>query len=336
LRVNVPRKPEVVVITGASAGVGRATARAFAREGGCIGLLARGSERLEATRSEVESLGGKALALPTDVSEPDQVERSAEAVEVRFGPIDIWINNAMTTIFAPLSEVTPQEYKRVTEVTYLGQVYGTMAVLKRMLPRDRGTIVQVGSALAYRPIPLQSAYCGAKHAVKGFTEALRSELLHEGSHVHLAIVQMPAVNTPQFDWCKTRLKSRPRPVAPIFQPEVAAEAIVWAAHHRRPELYVGLSSLIAIWANKFIPGLLDRYLAYSAYRGQQTNEPADPNRADNLWRPVANDAGARGRFNRQAFGYSMQLRASVHRSWFALAGAVVLGVALLHHRRNSA
>lgn len=332
-------RSEVVVITGASAGVGRATARAFAKQGARIGLLARGKERLEAARSEVESLGGKALVVPTDVADAEQVEQAATAVEAEFGPIDVWVNNAMATVFSPLSEITPEEFKRVTEVTYLGQVHGTLVALKRMRPRDRGSIVQVGSALAYRAIPLQAAYCGAKHAVEGFTESLRSELLHEGSRVRISIVQMPALNTPQFDWCKTRLPGRPRPVAPIFQPEVAAQAIVYAAHHRRPELYVGLSSLVTVMANKFIPKLLDRYLARSAWRGQQAKEPVDPNRPDNLWQPVTSDVGARGRFSHEAYDTSAQLWASERRGWFALAGAAgaaLIGAAWLRNRRDSA
>src|ERR687887_674750 len=231
-----PPKAEVVVITGARAGVGRATAQAFAGLGARIGLLARGEEELETAKREIETLGGQAVAIPTDVADPEQVEHAAALVEDTFGPIDIWINNAMTTIFAPFIEISPADFKRATEVTYLGYVYGTRAALKRMLPRNRGTIVQVGSALAYRSIPLQAPYCGAKFAIRGFTDALRSELIHDGSHVHITMVQMPALNTPQFEWCKTRLPRHPQPIPPIFQPEVAAQAIVWAAHHRRREI----------------------------------------------------------------------------------------------------
>jgi short-subunit dehydrogenase len=328
---------EVVVITGASAGLGRATAHAFAKRGARIGLLARGRQRLEATRAEVEAAGGEALAIPTDVSDPEQVENAAAAVEAEFGDIDIWINNAMTTIFGPFKEITPQDYKRATEVTYLGYVYGTMAALKRMLSRDRGTVVQVGSALAYRAIPLQAPYCGAKHAIEGFTESLRSELLHDGSRVHLVMVQMPALNTPQFDWCKTLLPRRPRPVAPVFQPEVAAEAIVWAAHSRRTEVYVGLPSLFTIWANKLIPGLLDRYLAHSAYRGQQTDEPVEPGRPENLWAAPEGDRGTHGRFDREAYNFSVQQWVTRHRAWLALAGAAGAGMiaaALLQQQRG--
>src|SRR5919199_155521 len=254
-------KPEVVVITGASAGVGRATARAFAREGAYIGLLARGRDGLEGARRDVEESGGRALVLPTDVSDADAVERAAEAIEREFGPIDLWINNAMVSVFSPVKEMRPEEYRRVTEVTYLGYVYGTLAALKRMLPRGRGVIVQVGSALAYRGIPLQSAYCGAKHAVQGFVDSLRSELLHDRSNVRVTMVQLPALNTPQFSWVKSRLPREPQPVPPIFQPEVAARAIYWAAHNDRRELYVGWPTVKAIVGNKAAPGLADWYLA---------------------------------------------------------------------------
>ena len=315
-----PPKTEVVVITGARAGVGRATAQAFARRGACIGLLARGEEALEAAKSEVEALGGQAAAIPTDVADPEQVERAAALVEATFGPIDIWINNAMTTIFAPFIEISPADFKRATEVTYLGYVYGTLAALKRMLSRDRGAIVQVGSALAYRSIPLQALYCGAKFAIRGFTDSLRSELIHQGSQVHVTMIQMPALNTPQFDWCKTHLPRRPQPIPPIFQPEVTAQAIVWAAHHHRREIYVGFSSHRAIWANKLIPGLLDRYLARIGYRGQQSNELIEPNRPGNLWIPVPGDFSAHGRFDRQARPYSMPLWLNLHRGWATLLG----------------
>ncbi|MDN5850203.1 MAG: SDR family oxidoreductase, partial [Nitrococcus sp.] len=231
--MDVHEKPEVVVITGATAGVGRATVRAFAKRGAHIGLLARDTGRLEAARSEVEALGGKALAVSVDVADAAAIERAAETIESNFGEIDIWINAAMTTIVAPLAEIEPGEFKRVSEVTYLGNVYGTMAALKRMLPRDRGTIVQVSSALAYHSVPLQAPYCGAKHAINGYTDSLRAELLHRGSHVHVSVVDLPGLNTPQFDWALNKMPQRLRPVAPVYQPEVAARAIVWAAHHRR-------------------------------------------------------------------------------------------------------
>src|SRR5512145_2901551 len=254
---KVRTRPEIVVITGASAGVGRATVRAFARRGAHIGLIARGRDGLEGARQEVEALGGKALVLPTDVADADQVEAAAAAVEEQLGPIDIWINNGMVSVFSPIKEMTCEEFRRVTEVTYLGYVYGTLAALKHMLPRDRGVIVQVGSALAYRGIPLQAAYCGAKHAVQGFNDSLRCELLHDGSNVRLTMVQLPALNTPQFSWVKSRLPRKPQPVPPIFQPEVAAEAILWAAHQRRAEVYVGWPSAKAIVGNKLAPRLAD-------------------------------------------------------------------------------
>src|SRR5437588_1481487 len=273
-------KPEVVVITGASAGLGRATARAFAREGAHIGLLARGRDGLEGARRDVERLGGRALVLPTDVADADQVERAAEAIEREFGPIDIWVNNAMASVFSPVKEMEPKEYQRVTEVTYLGVVYGTLAALKRMLPRDRGTIVQVGSALAYRSIPLQSASCAAKHAIAGFTDSLGCELIHDRRKIHLTMVR--ALNKPQFGWVKSRLKHKAKPVPPIFQPEVGARAIYWAAHHERRELYVGWPTVEAIVANKVAPGALDHYLGRTGFRSQQTSEPEDPHRPDNL------------------------------------------------------
>lgn len=314
------KKPEVVVITGASAGVGRATVRAFAEQGAHIGLLARGRDGLEGARQEVEEIGGKALVLPTDVADPDQVDAAASAVEQEFGPIDIWINNAMVSVLSPVKEMTPAEFRRVTDVTYLGYVYGTLSALRRMLPRDRGVIVQVGSALAYRAIPLQSAYCGAKHAIQGFTESLRSELIHDGSKVHVTTVQLPAVNTPQFSWIKSRMPRHPQPVPPIYQPEVIANAILWAAHNDRRELSVGFPTVKAIVGDKFIPGLLDHYLAKIGYESQQTDEPIDPNRASNLYDPVPGDHGAHGKFGEGARTSSVQLWANKNREWLALAG----------------
>jgi short-subunit dehydrogenase len=319
--------PETVVITGASAGIGRATAHAFAARRAQIGLIARESEALEGAAAEVERGGGKALPLPLDVADPNAVEAAAEQVERRFGPVDIWINCAMATIFAPFHRISPEEYRRATEVTYLGFVYGTMAALKRMRPRNRGTIVQVGSALAYRAIPLQSAYCGAKFAIRGFTESLRTELIHDGVDVHLVIVQMPAVNTPQFDWARNKMSRRPQPVPPIYQPEVAADAIVYAAHSRRREVWVGGSTVQAILANKLFPGLLDRYLAKKGYTGQLTDETVDPNRADNLFAPVQEDPGTHGRFDDRASTASMQLWATKHRSALIGAGLAMAGFA---------
>jgi NAD(P)-dependent dehydrogenase (short-subunit alcohol dehydrogenase family) len=259
---------QVVVVTGASAGVGRATVRAFAKRGAYLGLVARGDDGLQAARREVEDLGGKALVVQTDVADPVQVEAAAIAVEEAFGPIDVWVNNAMASVFSPAHEMTPEEFERVTAVTYLGYVYGTLAALKRMRPRDRGVIVQVGSALAYRGIPLQSAYCGAKHAVQGFTESVRCELLHDGSDVKITMVQLPALNTPQFSWVKSRLRRKPQPVPPIYQPEVAADAIVWAAYNYRRQWYVGGPTTLAIVGDKIAPGLADRYLAKQGYEAQ--------------------------------------------------------------------
>lgn len=321
------RRPEVVVVTGASAGLGRAIVRAFARQGAHVGLLARGRDGLEGARREVESLGGQALVLPTDVSDAAQVERAAEAVEREFGPIDIWINNAMVSVFSPVKEMLPEEYKRVTEVTYLGVVYGTLAALQRMLPRDRGCVVQVGSALAYRGIPLQSAYCAAKHAIQGFTESLRCELIHDKSNVRVTMVQLPAMNTPQFSWVKSRLPRKPQPVPPIYQPEIGAEAVLFAAHERRREMYVGYPTVGAIIGDKIAPGFADRYLARNGYDGQQTDEPVEPDRRDNLWESVPGDRGARGDFDTRAADFSPQLWANTHRGWLAVVGAVFAATA---------
>lgn len=331
------KRPEIVVITGASAGVGRATARAFARGGAHVGLIARGHDGLDATRRDVEACGGRALVLPADVADAGAVDAAAAQVEEMFGPIDVWVNDAMTSVFSPFKEMTPDEFKRVTEVTYLGVVYGTMAALKRMLPRDHGTVVQVGSALAYRSIPLQSAYCGAKHAIAGFTDSIRCELIHDHSRVHITMVQMPALNTPQFGWVKSRLPHKAQPVPPIYQPEVAADAIHWAAHHHRREVAVGTPTLAAIVGNKIIPSLLDRYLGRTGYAAQQTAERADPNRPNNLWTPVPGDHGAHGTFDRRAHAFSPEWWADAHRNILAL-GAVglagVLGGALWLHRNR--
>lgn len=316
---------KVVVITGASAGVGRATVRKFARDGARIGLLARGVEGLEAARKEVEQLGGKALVFPVDVGNADRVEAAAAQIEADLGEIDIWINNAMTSVFSPVKQMTPEEFRRVTEVTYLGYVYGTLAALRRMLPRDRGVIVQVGSALAYRGIPLQAAYCAAKHAIQGFCDSLRCELIHDKSKVRLTMVQMPALNTPQFGWVKSRLSRKAQPVPPIYQPEVAAEAIYFAAHNPRREFYVGVPSVKAIVANKMVPGLLDHILAHSGYDSQQYDGSEDPNRPDNLWQPVPGDHGAHGIFDELAKDWSPQLWTSEHRAWFAIA-VMALGI----------
>jgi NAD(P)-dependent dehydrogenase (short-subunit alcohol dehydrogenase family) len=279
----------------------------------------------------VQDLGGKALAIQTDVADADQVEAAAARIEQELGPIRVWVNNAMVTVFSPVKETAPEDFKRASEVTYLGAVYGTMAALKRMLPRDAGCIVQVGSALAYRSIPLQAAYCGAKHGLKGFTDSLRTELLHDGSRVHLTMVQLPALNTPQFSWSKTPLPRQPQPVPPIFQPEVAAEAIRWAASHRRREVYVGLPTIKAIWGQKLIPGLLDRYLARTGYQAQQASAYIPSSRADNLFTPVPGDHGAHGLFDSRSQAYSPQLWLTKNRHWLLLAGAVF---GLLSRRRR--
>lgn len=321
--------PEVVVITGASAGVGRATARAFAARGAWLGLLARGREGLEATKAEVESLGGRACIYVTDVAEAAQVESAALAVEAQLGPVDIWVNNAMTTIFAPVPEIAPEEFRRAVEVTFLGCVWGTQAALRRMRPRDRGVIIQVGSALAYRGIPLQAAYCASKHAIQGFTDSLRCELLHEKSRVRVCMVQMPALNTPQFRWVRNRLPHKPQPVPPIFQPEVAADAIVYAATHRVRERYVGWSTVKAVVGNKFAAAWLDHYLARTGFKSQQTNEMKDAFSPDNLFTPVAGDFGAHGDFDEHARKASTQFWLSRHRGAGVGVFLAVVVVALL-------
>jgi short-subunit dehydrogenase len=313
----------VVVITGASAGVGRATARAFAASGAKIGLIARGVERLEATAREVEAAGGEALVVPADVADAEAVERAAERVERSFGLIDVWVNAALATVFAPFHLIAPDEYRRATEVTYLGFVHGTMAALKRMRTRDSGTIVQVGSALAYRSVPLQAAYCGAKAAIRAFTDSIRSELIHDRSKVHITMVQMPALNTPQFDWARNKLRWRPQPLPPIFQPEVAARAIVFAASAGRREIYVGGPTVQAVFANMIAPGLLDRLLAKKGYSGQLTGDAEPPGRPDNLFDAVPGDHAAHGRFDQRAKSRSLELLLTRNRD------AVVLALGIL-------
>ncbi len=327
--MNGDSRPEVVVVTGASAGVGRAAAREFGRHGAKVALLARNEEGLEGARKEIEAAGGEALPIPTDVADHGQVEAAAERVERELGPIDVWVNDAIAVIFAPFKDIEPEDFKRSTEVCYLGAVYGTKAALKRMLPRDRGTIVQVGSALSYRAIPLQSAYCGAKHAMRGFTDSVRTELMHDKSNVHITMVQLPAINTPQFNVSKTTLPKHPQPVPPIYQPEVAARAIYWAAHHRRREVWVGASSAIVIAGNKLLPGLGDWYLAKTGYDSQQTDTPVDPDRPNNLYEPVAGDHGAHGIFDDEAHEKSPQFWTTRHRAALLAGGAALMGAAAL-------
>jgi NAD(P)-dependent dehydrogenase (short-subunit alcohol dehydrogenase family) len=318
-------RPSVVVITGASAGVGRATARAFARAGADVGLLARGTDGLDATRKEVEEAGRRALAVPVDVADASEVDEAGDLIERELGAIDVWINNAMATVFSPVSSLGPDEFRRVTDVTYMGTVNGTMAALRRMRNRDAGVIVQVGSALSYRGIPLQSAYCGAKHAVRGFTDSLRTELRHERSGIRITMVQLPALNTPQFGWCRSHMPRRAQPVPPIYQPELAADAIVWASLHDRREVWVGGPTIATILAQGLVPGLLDRYLARTGYDAQQTALSEDPDRPDNLFEPVPFDAGAHGSFDARAHASSLQWSLSRHRrSLLAGLGATAL------------
>lgn len=327
-------KAEVAVITGATAGVGRAVVREFAKRKAWIGLIARDKDRLEATKREVEKAGGRALAVSVDVADAAAMEKAAEQVKEEFGKIDIWINNAMATIFAPVTDITPEEFKRATEVTYLGCVYGTMNALKHMLAVNKGTIVQVGSALAYRSIPYQSAYCGAKHGIIGFTDSLRSELIHLRSNVHLCVVDLPAVNTPQFSWCRTRLPRHPQPVPPIYQPEVPARAIYWAAHHKRREVYVGTPTIKAIYGQEVVPGYADRYLGETGYNSQQTDLPVSPDRPDNLFEPVPGDYAARGIFSDRASSVSLQSWVNLHRVTAALMGLGVAGLGTYLWNKN--
>jgi NAD(P)-dependent dehydrogenase (short-subunit alcohol dehydrogenase family) len=321
---------QTVVITGASAGIGRAAARLFGQRGDRVALIARGRAGLEGAVRDVEQAGGTALAVPADVADFALIDRAATEIEDAFGPIDVWVNVAFASVFAPFAETTAEEFRRVTEVTYLGFVHGTMAALARMRPRDHGAIVQVGSALGARSIPLQSAYCGGKHAINGFTESLRCELRHDKSNVHVTVVQMPAVNTPQFSWVRSRLPRHPQPVPPIYQPEVAARGIVYAADHpRRKQYFVGATTTATILANRVAPALLDRYLARTGYDSQQTGEP-EPSRPDNLWEPVdegrGDDHGAHGEFDDKSHRRSAQLLMSHHPA-AATATAVVTAAA---------
>lgn len=317
-----------VVVTGGTAGVGRAAARAFARAGADVAVLARDPDRLDATREELRTLGVRAVAVPTDVADPDAVERAAETAERELGPIDCWVNNAMTSVFAPLHEIAPQEFKRVTEVNYLGVVHGTLAALSRMRPRNRGVIVQVGSALAFRGIPLQAAYCASKHAIVGFTESARAELIHDKIDVSVCMVHLPAMNTPQFEWVLSRLDKKAQPVPPIFAPEVAARAIVWTAQRRRRELIVGFPTFKTIWGNRLAPGFADKFAARNGYEAQQTDEPSSPDRPANLWQPVPGEYAAKGRFGDRAKLRSPWTLVSKH-SRLSLAAAAVLMLAAL-------
>ncbi len=315
------RTSDTVIITGPSAGVGRATALRFARAGARVGLIARDEQSLHDVKDEIQALGGEAAVAAADVSDAAALFAAAEKLQNSLGSIDIWVNNAMVTVFSPFCEITPEEYKRVTEVTYLGFVHGTMAALRLMRPHDRGTIVQVGSALAYRGIPLQSAYCGAKHAIRGFTESLRTELIHDRSAIHVTVVNLPAMNTPQFDWARTHMSSQPRPVGPVFEPTVAAEAIFKAAHQRKREYWLGLSSVEVILANMLGPALLDRYLARTAYDGQMTETKVSPERPDNLEKPVSRLHRTRGSFGNEATNWAIDLPGPATR---AAAGAITI------------
>ena len=324
-----------VVVTGASAGVGRAVAHRFARAGARLGLIARDADALRAVKQEVERLGGSAVVAPADVADAEAVFGAAAEIRREAGPIDVWINDAMVTVFAPVWEIEPDEFRRVTEVSYLGFVHGTLAALRDMRPRDQGTIIQIGSALAYRGIPLQSAYCGAKHAIRGFTDSLRTELLHAGSRIAVSTIELPAVNTPQFDWARTRMPQQPRPVPPVVQPEVIAEAVFRTAQNPRRETWVGWSTLKVILANELLPSFLDRYLARNVVAAQQTRVPVSPMRGDNLFEPVHHLHRTRGSFGREASDTAIEIAGPTARLAPVAAGAVaLLGLAWLMGRRR--
>ena len=313
-----------VVITGASAGVGRAAVHRFARGGANIGLIARDKEALNEVKDEIERLGGRGLVMPADVADADQVFAAADSIAEHFGPIDVWINDAMVTVFSPVWDLTPDEFRRVTEVTYLGVVHGTMAALRHMRPRNRGTIIQVGSALAFRGIPLQAAYCGSKHAIRGFTNSLRTELIHAGSRINVTIVELPAVNTPQFDWARTHRARQPRPVPPVVQPEVIADTLYRAALQPAREYWIGASTLAVVLGNMLAPGLFDRYLARAAFDGQQTNMPVAPYRKDNLLEPVHDLHRTRGSFGTESSNSALVVRGTVARLTPVIACAAAL------------
>ena len=326
--------PKIVVVTGAGAGVGRATAEEFARQGYDVALLSRDKDRLERAAADIRRHGVRALPIPTDVADADAVEAAATKVEEEFGPIDVWVNVAMATVFAPVSKLTAKEFERGTQVTYLGQVHGTMAALSRMRTRNQGTIVNVGSALGYRSVPLQSIYCGAKFAIRGFTDSLRSEIIHDKLNVHLTMVDLPAVNTPQFDWSMNKMGDKAKPVAPIYQPEVPARAIFFAATHRRRQVWVGYPTVQAILANRIAPGLIDRYLARAGYTGQLTHEKLGEDAPANLFEPVPGDYGAHGRFDARSKTGSWEMFTDRHRTafWAVAAVAFVAGVHQLARR----
>ena len=329
-------KNKVVVVTGASGGIGRAISRKFAQQGCSIGLLARGHDGLEAARREVESLGGMAIVVSLDVSDPVQMENAAEMVERNFGDIELWVNNAMVSMYSPFMEMTSEEFRHITDVTYHGYVYGTQSALKRMVPRDRGVIIQIGSALAHRSIPLQSAYCGAKHAIEGFTESVRTELLHQGSKVRLSIVSLPGMNTTQFVWTKNKLPNKPRPTGTIFQPELAADAVAFIAEHDRKEICVGGPTVEAILGEKVAPRIMDRYLSRAAWEGAFLKEPDDPCRPDNFWDPVHRDLGAHGPFDEIAKKDSLQLWMTTHRGpLLVAAGACMIGAFVFQLRTRN-
>ncbi len=320
------KQAEVVVITGASGGIGRAAARRFGADGAKVALLARGRRGLDGAAAEVQQAGGQALVLPIDVAEPDQVEAAASSVEDAFGPIDIWVNDAMVTVYAEFLDIEPDEFKRATDVTYLGMVWGTRAALKRMVPRDRGSLVQVCSAMSYRGIPLQAPYCGAKHACKGFTESIITELLHHKSKVRVSMIQLPGLNTTQFTWGRTKLPKQTMPVPPIYQPEVAADAIHYAAHHKRRQIYVGIPTVMNILGERVAPWLLDRYLAKTGFDSQMTDQPLEPDGHDNLFDPVDEDRGAHGPFDEQAHGVSLQYELAKRRRMLLVGfGAAAAG-----------
>ena len=322
----------IVVVTGAGAGVGRATVEAFAMAGYDVALLSRDPDRLDRAAADLRRYGGRALPIPTDVADADAVEAAAQRVESELGPIDVWVNVAMATVFAPVSKLTAEEVERGTKVTYLGQVHGMMSALKRMRTRNRGTIINVGSALAYRSVPLQSIYCGAKFAIRGFTDALRSEIIHDGLDIHVTMVDLPAVNTPQFDWALNKMGRKAKPVAPIFQPEVPARAILFAATHHRRDIWVGFPTIKAILANRIAPGLIDRYLASTGYSGQLSEQRLPPDAPSNLYDPVPGDYGAHGRFDSRARTGSWEMFTDRHRDavWIGVLGlAGLFGLHLL-------